>query len=201
MSPSHVAEPTYEAIRNHIMTGAWPMGHRLEAGRLAEELGVSITPVRDALNRLVGERLVDLVPGIGFHVPHMTERGLRDLLELNLMLLLGAVQMGAASDGPVAAEPMAAEHAVRTDALFSRIAALSGNAEWIDFVRAISARLHVTRLHEILVLPSAARDLELIEAAWSASFDRLPNALRRYHEVRKLEVDRLIARVRAGRSV
>ncbi|RYE93018.1 MAG: GntR family transcriptional regulator, partial [Oxalobacteraceae bacterium] len=49
MSPSHVLEPTYASIRHCLVSGFWPAGRRLEAARLAEELGVSITPVRDSL--------------------------------------------------------------------------------------------------------------------------------------------------------
>ncbi len=192
MSPSHVAEPTYDAIRNQLMTGAWPMGHRLEAGRLAEELGVSVTPVRDALNRLVGERMVDLVPGIGFHVPHLTERGLRELLDLNLILLLGAIEVGALPDGPVTIEPGANEHVAQTEALFARIASLSGNMELLDAVHVLGARLHALRRHEVDVLPSAAEDIELIECAWRTGISGLPDALVSYHEVRKTAADGLL---------
>lgn len=201
MSPSHVAEPTYEAIRQRLKIGAWPMGFRLEAGRLAEDLGVSITPVRDALNRLVGEKLVDLVPGIGFHVPHLTERGLRELLDLNLLLLLGAVRIGAVPNGSVAIEAMAHDHAARTEALFARIASLSRNTELLDAVLSLGARLHAVRLHEIVVLQSATDDLALIEAAGLARGDRLSSALKNYHQVRMGVADRLIACVRTGGAV
>ena len=197
MSPSHVAEPTYEAIRQRLRIGAWPMGFRLEAGRLAEDLGVSITPVRDALNRLVGEKLVDLVPGIGFHVPHLTERGVRELLDLNLVLLLGAIEVGALPDGPVTIEPGADEHVALTEALFARIASLSGNIELLDAVHVLGVRLHALRMHEMDVLPSAATDIELIEATWRAGISGLPSVLVHYHEVRKGAADRLIRHLQA----
>lgn len=197
MSPSHVAEPTYEAIRQRLMIGAWPMGFRLEAGRLAEDLGVSITPVRDALNRLVGERLVDLVPGIGFHVPHLTERGVRELLDLNLMLLLGAIEIGALPGGPVTIEPVADEHVAQTEILFARIASLSGNTELLDAVHVLGVRLHALRMHEMDVLSSAAADIESIEAAWRAGISALPGALVSYHEVRKRAADGLLRNLQA----
>src|SRR3989344_3702170 len=68
MSPAHVFEPTYEAIKRRLMTGEWATGARIEAARLADDLGVSMTPVRDSLYRLNGERMVDFTPGEGFHV-------------------------------------------------------------------------------------------------------------------------------------
>ena len=64
MSPAHVLEPTYDTLRRRLVAGDWPPRCRLEAARLAEELGVSITPVRDALNRLTGE---PELPEIGSH--------------------------------------------------------------------------------------------------------------------------------------
>src|SRR3546814_14018660 len=63
----------------------------IEAARLADDLGVSVTPVRDSLYRLNGERMVDFAPGEGFHVHRLTETEFRDLLELHLILLLAAI--------------------------------------------------------------------------------------------------------------
>lgn len=201
MSPAHVAEPTYEAIRQRLMIAAWPMGFRLEAGRLAEELGVSITPVRDGLNRLVGEKLVDLVPGIGFHVPHLTERGLRELLDLNLLLLLWAVRIGAPLNGSVAIEAVVDDHAARTETLFGRIASLSGNAELLDAINSLGVRLHAVRSYEIGALTDAEADLQLIVAASRSGRRHISRALRRYHEVRKDAVAHLIEHLHGGSAV
>jgi len=74
MSPAHVFEPTYQGLKERLKTGLWPMGMRLETAKLADELGVSVTPVRDSLNRLVGERLVELWPGEGYRVARISER-------------------------------------------------------------------------------------------------------------------------------
>src|SRR3546814_3588922 len=65
MSPAHVLEPTYQAIRKRLMEAAWPAGFRLDTARLAGELGVSTSPVRDSLNHLAGERMVDFEMGAG----------------------------------------------------------------------------------------------------------------------------------------
>src|SRR3546814_14742016 len=73
------------------MTGACSAGVRIEAARLADEIGVSITPVRDALNRLAGERMVDFIAGDGFRAALYSEAELRDLFGLNRLLLLSAV--------------------------------------------------------------------------------------------------------------
>ncbi|HEX7655883.1 MAG TPA: GntR family transcriptional regulator, partial [Sphingomonas sp.] len=94
MSPAHVLEPTYQAIRQRLMAGQWSPGYHLDTARLADDLGVSKSPVRDSLNHLAGERLIAFEPGVGFHVPRLDETQLKDLLDLNLHLLLIALQSG-----------------------------------------------------------------------------------------------------------
>lgn len=195
MSPSHVAEPTYEAIRKSLMVGFWPMGFRLEANRLAEDLGVSISPVRDSLNRLVGEKLVELVPGIGFHVPRLTERMLRDLLDMNLRLLLSAVGTGVPLDGAIVEDLPSEGHALRTDLIFARIASLSGNVVLVEAVRMVGARLHATREHEVVILPTAEGEIELIQTSAASRPTDLIGALMDYHEVRKRHADRFLVRL------
>src|SRR3546814_1403249 len=73
------------------MSGEGAGGARLDSTRIAEALSGSVTPVRDSLYRLTGERMVDFTHGEGFHVHRLTETELRDMLELNLILLLAAI--------------------------------------------------------------------------------------------------------------
>lgn len=87
MSPAHVLEPTYRRLKDALLEGRFRAGTKLEAMRLADDFGVSMTPVRDSLNQLVGEGLVDLTPGEGFRVPLLTEQALRDILQVNALLL------------------------------------------------------------------------------------------------------------------
>jgi DNA-binding GntR family transcriptional regulator len=92
MSPLQAMERSYAALRQVLRDGMHPPGHRLEANRIADELGVSPTPVRDALNRLVGERMVEASSGEGFHVPRLDEGDLRDLYEWNSALAIMAAR-------------------------------------------------------------------------------------------------------------
>lgn len=188
MSPSHVAEPTYEAIRQRLKMGHWPMGTRLEAVRLAEDLGVSATPVRDSLNRLVGEGLVDLTPGVGFHVPQMTERGLRNLLDLHLVLMLAALRIKCEPIEIAVAPDSIQTHAEQSEVLFAAIATASGNAALCDCVEVIAARLHQVRMREPVVLPYADETVTAISSRLTSTGPGLSTALKRYHTARKLNV-------------
>ena len=54
MSPAHVLEPTYDAIRRRLLAGAWEPGARLEAARLADDAVARRRKDLDAAVELVG---------------------------------------------------------------------------------------------------------------------------------------------------
>lgn len=187
MSPAHVFEPTYEAIKRRLMTGAWPSGTRIEAARLADDLGVSLTPVRDSLYRLNGERMVDFAPGEGFHVHRLTETEFRDLLELHLILLLAA--LATAPNGPAARAPADQAYPDRASGLFLSLASRSANTEIIASIAAIGDRLHFTRHFDEAILADTERELATLEAAIMEVAPQAPTRqlLLGYHERRAQE--------------
>jgi len=75
-----------QAIRASIVSEKIQAGHIYSVGYFASDLGVSATPVREALFDLAGTGIVELVRNRGFRVPILTERDLDDLLELRLLL-------------------------------------------------------------------------------------------------------------------
>ncbi|WP_162177365.1 GntR family transcriptional regulator [Novosphingobium resinovorum] len=197
-----MVEPTYEAIKRRLMTGVWPAGARLESARLADALGVSVTPVRDSLYRLTGEHMVDFTHGEGFHVHRLTETELRDLLELNLILLLAA--LATRRGGIVDRASPAAEETDRIGALFLGVASRSGNAELAAAIASLNDRLHLTRRLDRHLFADAEAEGAAIEAAL---FEAGPpaiarNLILRYHERRAQEAAsyvRMLAERRADR--
>lgn len=86
-SPSgSLAEDTYRAIRERVASGHWSPGTRLVNRKLGEELGVSMVPVREALNRLASEGLVEHVPGAGAYVPKLDRKQIVQLYALREQL-------------------------------------------------------------------------------------------------------------------
>jgi DNA-binding GntR family transcriptional regulator len=75
-----------EIIRERIIVGAYPRGQKLKQAELAEELGVSITPVREALLMLEAEGYVRGLPHKGLLVPDLVPELLREIYELRLTL-------------------------------------------------------------------------------------------------------------------
>ncbi|MFU8820076.1 MAG: GntR family transcriptional regulator [Gammaproteobacteria bacterium] len=62
-----------------LADGRLPPGQRLEEARLSKGLGVSRTPLREALSKLATEGLVEAVPRRGFRVPKLSAERVRDL--------------------------------------------------------------------------------------------------------------------------
>lgn len=77
----------YTALRIPIVDGEIPPGTRINIDAVARELGVSQTPVREALQRLDGDGLLVYSPGKGYRTTPMLDlRGLRSLFEFRLLI-------------------------------------------------------------------------------------------------------------------
>jgi DNA-binding GntR family transcriptional regulator len=76
----------FHTLRDAILTGKLLPGERLMENQLAEQLGVSRTPIREALRMLELENLVKLVPRKGAQVLDMTEKDIQNVLEIRGVL-------------------------------------------------------------------------------------------------------------------
>lgn len=75
-----------DAIRVEIIEGVLPPGHRLRAQELTQRYGVSATPLREALQRLAAENLVEIDPRLGAAVAEISRSDLRDIYWLRELL-------------------------------------------------------------------------------------------------------------------
>ena len=76
----------FQTLRKAILTGELMPGERLMEIHLAQKLGVSRTPIREAIRKLELEGLVMNIPRRGAQVAEISERGLRDVLEVRRAL-------------------------------------------------------------------------------------------------------------------
>src|ERR671918_579804 len=90
-----VADQVYAVLRERIATGEIERGSRVHQEDLASELGVSRTPVREALRRLAAEGLVDLYANRGARVATATDEQVRVSYEVRLVVEPGAARMAA----------------------------------------------------------------------------------------------------------
>lgn len=185
MSPAYVLEPTYDALRRRLLAGAWPSGYRLEAARLASELGVSITPVRDSLNRLTGEQLVHSSPGDGFQVPRLNETQFCTLLEWHHALISLAFRWTGSNDRPMLLPQGHNGIADRTALLFSAIGGVAGNGDLDGAIGATASKLSRYRHREDEILIDAYSELGEIEALVRAdNRAQLVRRIEHYHRRR-----------------
>jgi DNA-binding GntR family transcriptional regulator len=84
-----------DEIRAMIGRGELAPGERLYEDRLAEQLGVSRNPVREAIRALEGTGLVEVVPRRGAYVSHLDPDQLRQLLELRSVIEAYAAELAA----------------------------------------------------------------------------------------------------------
>ena len=79
-------EVIFETLRNAIITGELKPGERLMEVQLAEKMGVSRTPVREAIRKLELEGLVEMLPRKGAHVADLSIKDIMDVLEVRASL-------------------------------------------------------------------------------------------------------------------
>jgi DNA-binding GntR family transcriptional regulator len=91
LEASSLRERAAEAIRNGITTGEIRAGELYSVPTLAARLGVSATPVREAMLDLANEGLVEAVRNRGFRVVELTEEDLDEILGLRVLLEVPSV--------------------------------------------------------------------------------------------------------------
>jgi DNA-binding GntR family transcriptional regulator len=143
-----------EQIREHILegivSGRWKPGERIVERRIAVELQVSQTPVREALRELETLRLIESAPNKGVRVRSLTAADLKESYPVRAGLEQVAAELAAER---LAADPSALEREVA--ALRSADAALDGEAQ----VR------HTVAFHHELV---RAADNAVLLHAWES---------------------------------
>jgi len=87
-----LTERVYECLRADILAGRFSPGQRLRPTDLAAVNGVSLNVVREALNRLAGERLVQASPQQGFAVVQISAPDLDDLTDVRVLVETAALR-------------------------------------------------------------------------------------------------------------
>lgn len=83
---SKAAEKAYAAIKSSILSGEYPAATHLKEEELSKVIGVSRTPVREALRNLAAEYFVKFVPNHGAYVASWTSADISDIFDLRMLL-------------------------------------------------------------------------------------------------------------------
>jgi DNA-binding GntR family transcriptional regulator len=162
--PSALVDEVYEAILDRIMGLHIQPGSKITVDNLARELGVSQTPIREALSRLEAEGLVLKTHLIGYSAAaQLSRKQVEELFELRLLLEPAAAAKAASQINDERHQELRALQAgmvslrdnqfpaygqfARKDAEFhSLIAAASGNALLADALSKLHTHVHIFRL-------------------------------------------------------
>jgi DNA-binding FadR family transcriptional regulator len=198
MAPEPVtSDRIYALFKREVMDGAYLPGEILIERRIADQFGVSISPIRGCAFRLVGERMLELNRGGGFRVPKICETALRDLYFWHGQLVRSAVtareqQPALARDEPWGSA-ISLDFASQTKATFEQLAARSANGEIIAAIRSAGERLHAVRLREHTVLTGLAEELEAVGAVTETGSDQdLLRLVWAYHRRRLRRISELV---------
>lgn len=83
---SKAAEKAYAAIKSCILSGEFPAGTHLKEEELSKVIGVSRTPVREALRNLAAEYFVKFIPNHGAYVASLSGADIAEVFNLRMLL-------------------------------------------------------------------------------------------------------------------
>ena len=191
-------EHAYDELKRRLLLGEFPLHLRLGEEKLASLLGVSRTPVREALLRLHAEGLIGPHPEGGYRPIAPDVEQVHDLYEVRMALELQALrrpgERGTRHDLDelellrdewlvlAGRQPEPDPGFVTLDEDFHvRLAAASGNPSLADLLRVVNERIRVVRMHDFLTAERMERTvvqhLEIVEAVLAGD---LPLAVDRF---------------------
>lgn len=173
-----VAERAYQQLKGDVVSGRFAPGTQIVERTLATEYGLSIAPLRDAAQRLVGEGLLE--PGWrgGFRIPPVTQSGLRDLYQwhshlVRLSVTNSKARLELGTDVIRQITDVDGEQAANAaTALFRAFAVRSVSTEVARALMSANDRLHPIRLKEKRVLTNLGAELQTVLIATTSGSDQ-----------------------------
>ncbi|MER0236880.1 GntR family transcriptional regulator [Fulvimarina sp. MAC8] len=171
----HSAERAYSIIRSALLMDEWPAGTRLLENELAQRIGVSRTPIRDALRRLVNEGFLEYAANVGCRVRGWSRDDIDSIFDLRIELETYAARRAASRIDRTEIDRLAE----LCDAMDSIVQQSLGSPELRDELTPLNDRFHT-------VIVEAARNDRLTPLL--ASVTSAPMVLRTFRRYREEEV-------------
>lgn len=192
MNSGQTSERVYDALKHRLMSGEFRPGERLDPTTLSGSLNSSVTPVRDAFHRLIGERMIETHTSTGFHLAAMYEPDLRDLYTWNARLLLEAMHWWPRPQSAVTVPSLPDNLVQATRGLFGYFGAVSASREISAALDAASDRLSAVREIEAKVISLPEGELAKLVQAFADGRAAIGREVRAYHRRRLLAVPALV---------
>jgi DNA-binding GntR family transcriptional regulator len=156
-------DDVHQAIREAILDRRFPPRMRLNVEELASQLGVSLTPVRSAIQLLAAEGLVDVHSRSGSFVATLSRRDLEETFDIRCALECLAAEKAVFTDKdverarkllailakPVKNDSQRKQHEQSNSELHEIIIRASGNQRLADMYDSLQAHIAMCRLHRI----------------------------------------------------
>jgi DNA-binding GntR family transcriptional regulator len=187
------SDTVYTDLKTRLLVGDFPLRIRLAEQRLAATLGVSRTPVRQALQRLHAERLLERHPEGGFAPAALDLARLRELYEVRRMFELSALQRPDRTGSKHSAEilePLRDEWlALRAEQpepdpgfvlcderFHEQLALAAGNRALAGMLHDLNERIRLIRMHDFLteerIANTISQHLGIVEAVLAGDLAR-----------------------------
>lgn len=197
---TNINEKIYNLIKDRITHFEYPPGYQINVRQLQDELGVSNSPLKDALSRLAGEGLVEITSRKGTFVKDISPRDLSEIERVREMLEIGAVELVVET---ITTEQIAAVEKKYKETLIEKkdfdyskfmdrdsqfhlsIIKLTGNKRLIDIYCQLNAHIQIFRFQKARnrkePLPWTHQDhQEIIDALKSRDVERAKQAVRKH---------------------
>ncbi|HTM48181.1 MAG TPA: GntR family transcriptional regulator [Bryobacteraceae bacterium] len=156
-------DAVYQALRQAIVSSLMKPGERLNVDELARKLGVSLTPVRSAIQQLANEGLVEIRPRSGTFVASLSPQDVEETFEIRCALEQLAGEKAVANIKPAAlkrlrgllrslARPTRSDedrkaHEQDNSELHRIIVEAAGNRRLLEMYEALNAHIKIARIH------------------------------------------------------
>jgi len=188
------AAAAYDELKRLLLSGEFAPAQRLDPVRLASALATGVTPIREALLRLAGERLVELGLNTGFHMPMVTESTLLGLYRWNLDLLRLALRSRVWKPDAARHERIFQAEPLSADVLFLSVAEWSRRPELIAQIASANDRLAIPRIAEAAALDYARAELNDMAHAANDPTSAL-RTITAYHQIRTKTVRHIVIEI------
>jgi DNA-binding GntR family transcriptional regulator len=197
-----LVDSAYEQIRQRILDNIWPPGHRALETEVALELGMSRTPVREALMRLSNDGLVEVIPRHGMRVLPVSPSDMVEIYEILTALecmaaeLLARRKPSAAQLKPLVDATKAMDKALKAQDLdawamaderfHAQLLDLAGNRQLQATVMNYWDRAHRARMFSLRLRPtpvnSTKEHMEMVERLLAGDMEGASKVTRSHRE-------------------
>ncbi len=159
------SDEVYDSLRQAILTHVFQPGERLQIQDIAAKLGVSLTPVRQAIQRLATEGLIEIQPRSGTYVASLSTTDIEETFDIRCALECLAAEKAvtritdaelshmrellAALARPAHQEQEIRQHEADNYEFHATLLRAAGNRRLMDMVESLKANIQMTRAHQV----------------------------------------------------